>query len=485
MSVTIFKNCRYLFQSADPEAISTGDCVVTEDNLILFAGEYNVFAERFPDKKIHTTIDCTYKIVMPGLLDGHNHLCNTHMNISRAFPFDYGKISEHMLSTIHDPYGWLTKESLYDISMTSAINALKHGTTTVENSTIMPDIAYEAMEDSGIRGILAPQMASAIRLASEDLNWKQYLENTKRCIERYHNPGRRMSVAVHIHDLWDCVEGLMTGGMELAQQYDTKFVLHFWEFQNAVDRANELWKEDDGAMNHYLKLGLITPRSVLFHGSRMTAEDIDKIAKTEASVIHNPDINGSNCGNCAYIPYMLKKGVNVGLGSDYGSLDTMSAMKLMYILHNVMERPEKGVSYHAPFYAATMGNAKAYGLDKMVGSIEPGKRADLITIDLSKASHLLPMCTELIGLKTELLYFLFIRNCAGTTTSETMVDGKLIRKDGEFTEIDEEKFVRKSMDWTGQCMKDLMEKHKKKEHYARIVHPDFTKDEDITSNILE
>lgn len=90
-----------------------------------------------------TVIDCTDKLVMPGLVDGHNHLCNTLMNISRAFPFDYSHISDHMLTTIHDPYGWLTPESLYDITMTSAINALKHGTTTVENSTILPDTAYE------------------------------------------------------------------------------------------------------------------------------------------------------------------------------------------------------------------------------------------------------------------------------------------------------------------------------------------------------
>lgn len=485
MSTTIFQNCRYLFSSADPEAISTGTCVVTEGNSILFVGNYNEFLEQFPNKKIDTCIDCSCKIVMPGLLDGHNHLCNTHMNISRAFPFNYEHISEHMLTTIHDPYGWLTRESIYDITMTSAINAMKHGTTTIENSTILPDTAYEAMDDSGIRGILAPQMASSFRLNADNLNWKQYLENTKHCIQHYHNPDRRMSVAVHIHDLWDCIEQLMTAGMDMAEQYDTKFVMHFWEFQNAVDRANELWKEDGGAMNHYLKLGLITSRSVLFHGSRMTEEDIDKIALTKASVIHNPDINGSNCGNCAYIPYMLKKGINVGLGSDYGSLDVMSAMKLMYILHNVVERPEKGVTYHAPFYAATKGNAQAYGLEAMVGSIEPGKRADIITIDLKKASHLLPMCTELIGLKTELLYFLFIRGCAGTTTCETMVDGTLIRKDGEFTKLDEERFVHNSMVWTEQCMKDLLTAHKNQQHYARIVHPDFIKDEDILCNILD
>lgn len=484
MAVTVFKNCRFLFASAEPEGITTGDSVVVSDQSISYVGDFETYLQENPDAVVQTVIDCSDKLVMPGLIDGHNHLCNTHMNISRAFPFDYGHISEHMLTTIHDPYGWLTPESLYDISMASAINALKHGATTVENSTILPDTAYEVMEECGIRGILAPQMASSFRLDSDNLNWKQSLEKTKYCIEHYHNPKRRMSVAVHIHDLWDCTEQLMDRAMDMAEQYDTRFVLHFWEFQNAVERAGELWKDDGGALNHYIKKGLVTERSVLFHGSRLVEEEIDRLAETGASVIHNPDINGTNCGNCAYIPYMLKKGINVGLGSDYGSLDVMSAMKLMLLVHNIMPREEKGVAYNAPFYAATKGNAKAYGLENLTGTLEAGKRADIVTIDLKKASQLLPMCTSLIGRKTELLYFLFLRNCAGTTTSETMVDGKFIRKDGEFTEIDEEKYVRKAYEWTNRCMEDLVEKHKTHEHYARMIHPDFIRDEEITWDIL-
>ena len=429
MGVTLFKNCKFLFGGADPESVSTGLSVAVEDDRILFLGTEKEYYEQHPEKSLPTVIDCTDKLVMPGLVDGHNHLCNTLMNISRAFPFDYSHISDHMLTTIHDPYGWLTPESLYDITMTSAINALKHGTTTVENSTILPDTAYEAMDTSGIRGILAPQMASSVRLDSDPLNWKQALEKTKSCIEHYHNPKRRMSVAVHIHDLWDCMEKLMDGALELAEQYDTRFVTHFWEFQNAVERADEMWRDDGGAFSHYMKKGLITSRSVLFHGS-------------------------------------------------------MSAMKLMLIVHNIMPRAERVLPYQAPFYAATMGSARAYGLDQEIGSIEPGKKADIITIDLKKAPHLLPLCTSLLEVSPELLYFLFTRNCAGTTTSETMVDGKLLRRDGEFLNLDEEKFVKKTFDWTERCMTDLMEKHRFGEHYARIIHPDFMKDGDITWDVL-
>ena len=483
MKYTIFKNCRFSFETPEPKGIHTGHSIVVEGQNIVEIGDSKDMEQKYESSGQAEIIDCSNKIVMPGLMDGHNHLCNTHMNIARAFRLDYSNISEHMLTTIHDPYGWLTEESIYDISMASILNDVKHGATTIENSTILPDTAYRAMNESGIRGILAPQMATSFRLNADNLNWKQYLAKTKSCIEQYHDPDSRMTVAVHIHDLWDCTERLMTEAYQLAEDYHTKYVLHFWEFKDAVERGNALWKEE-GAFKHYLNLGIVTDRSVLFHGSMLTPDEIYMLAETKASVIHNPDINGTNCGNCAYIPQMLEAGVNVGLGCDYGSLDVMTSMKLMLLIHNIMPREIKGVDYHAPFKAATYGTAKAYGMEDITGSLEAGKRADIITIDLNKAPGLLPMCTALLDVQPELLYFLFIRNCAGTTTSESMIDGKLVRLNGEFTFIDEEEYVAKASGWCEKCMRDLTLAHKNGTHYARIIHADFTKDEDIPEDRL-
>lgn len=478
----IFKNCRFSFETPDKNGIHTGRSIVVSGKKILDIGPAEAIEKRYGSGPDTEVVDCSDKIVMPGLMDGHNHLCNTHMNMARAFRLDYDNIAKHMLTTIHNPYGWLTEESIYDISMASIINDVKHGATTIESSTILPDTAYRAMDDAGIRGILAPQMATSFRLDSEPLNWKQYLAQAERCIKDYHRPEERMSVAVHIHDLWDCTERLMTEAYQIAEDYDVKYVLHFWEFADAVRRGDALWPE--GAFEHYMNLGIVTDRSVLFHGSMLQPEEIERLAETGASVIHNPDINGTNCGNCAYIPKMLEAGVNVGLGCDYGSLDVMTSMKLMLMIHNIMPRPLKGLDYWEPFKAATLGTARAYGLEKQTGSLEVGKRADIITIDLKKASHMLPMCTALLDVQPELLYFLFTRNCAGTTTAETMVDGQFIRRNGEFTQIDEERYVAKAAEWCEKCMTDLTDAFREKHYYARIIHPDFTKDEDIPEETL-
>lgn len=474
---TVWKDCKFLFQTPDPRDIQTGLSVLVEGRSIVAVDTFANLEKQFGSlNEQWDVVDCVGKLVMPGLVDGHNHLCNTHMNLSRVFGINYGDIAQHMLTTIHDPYGWMSEECLYDISLLSALNDIKHGATTIENSTILPDTAFRAMRDAGCRGILAPQMATSFRLDNDNLNWKETLERTERCIREYHDPEHGMSVAVHIHDQWDTLEEVMLRGMEMAERYDVKYVTHFWEFADSRNRADQLFAAEGGALSHYLNRGLINDRCVFFHGSMLNETEIQRLAKTGASIIHNPEINGTNCGNCAYIPYMLDAGVNVGVGSDYGSLDVMTAMKLSLLVHNIMPRERKGLAPRQSFEMATMGGARAYGLDHMIGSIQPGKRADLISIDLSHASHLAPMCRSAIQYGPEILFFLFIRNCAGTETCDTMVDGRFLRRDGRFLLVDEAAVLDRANTWFERFLPDLAARRAQGGHFSRHIHDDFVQD---------
>lgn len=477
---TVFRDCKFLLVLPEQGGITTGLSLLVEGERIVALGSLAALEQRHGEKlRRAEVVDCANKIVMPGLVDGHNHLCNTHMNLARIIAIDYSNIAAHMMTTIHDPYGWMTDEALYDISLAAALCDIKQGATTVENSTIKPDVAYAAMRKSKVRGILAPQMATSFRLENDDLNWMEMLQRTEENIRNYHDPENGMSVVVHVHDAWDTIEEVMVRGMDLARRYKTKYVTHFWEFHDALHRSDELWAEEGGALNHYLNRGLVNDQCVLFHGSCLTEPDIDRLAPTGASIIHNPDINGTNCGNCAYIPYMLKKGVNVGLGSDYGSLDVKTAMKLMLFAHNIMPREHKGVAYDAPLRAATLGGARAYGLDHLIGTLEPGKRADIITFDLTHAANLLPMAASVIQYEPSILYFLFTRQAAGMETCETMINGELLRRNGVFLHIDEAEVVAKAARRCEQFIPDLKARLAKDGHFARRIHPDYQKDSDL------
>ncbi|MEG2176959.1 MAG: amidohydrolase family protein, partial [Oscillibacter sp.] len=214
----VLRDCKFLFASSNPSDIQTDVSVLVQGNTITAIGPYDQLLRTYgADDEHWDVVDCRNKLVMPGLVDGHNHLCNTHMNLARVFGVNYNHIAEHMLTTIHDPYGWMSRECLYDVSLLSALNDIKHGATTIQNSTILPDVAIQSMREAGCRGILSPQMATSFRLENDDLNWREMLSRTERCIREYHDPDHGMSVAVHIHDQWDTLEEVMVRGMDLAE----------------------------------------------------------------------------------------------------------------------------------------------------------------------------------------------------------------------------------------------------------------------------
>ena len=178
---------------------------------------------------------------------------------------------------------------------------------------------------------------------------------------------------------------------------------------------------------------------------------------------------------------MLDAGVNVGVGSDYGSLDVLTAMKLSLLVHNIMPREKKGLAYRQPFAMATLGGARAYGLEGMIGSIEVGKRADLISFDLSRASGLAPLCVSALDYSPEILFFLFTRNCAGLSTCDTMVDGRFLRRDEQFCHVDEAAILEKANYWFERFLPDLMKRLGEDRHYAARIYDDFLRDEDVPS----
>ena len=481
---TVFRDCKFLIPSADVSEMSTGQSVLVEDDVILAIGAYADLVRAHGPADDWQVVDCAGKLVMPGLVDGHNHLCNTHMNLSRAFGCHWEDITAHMLTTVHDPYGWHTTESLYDISLVSALNDIKHGATTIENSTIMADTAFAAMQRAGCRSILAPQMATSFQLENEQLNWQQTLDMAERCIREYHDPGSLSTVVVHVHDQWDTLEEVMLRGMRLAEKYDTKYVTHFWEFPDSRARADAEFAGEGGAFSHYYDKGLINDRCVFFHGSTLNEGEIDRLAETGASIIHNPEINGTNCGNCAYIPYMLRAGVNVGTGCDYGSLDVMSNIKLSLAVHNIMPREYKGISASQAFHMGTMGSARAYGMQEKIGSLAVGKQADIITFDLTHATQLAPLATSAIAYGPEILLFLFLRNVAGMETAETMVAGRFLRRDGRFLHVDEAEMLEKANHWFEKFLPDLATRRAAGEHYSRIIHQDFIHDDEVDLDAL-
>jgi 5-methylthioadenosine/S-adenosylhomocysteine deaminase len=468
----LLNNCRYLVPNADNKSIIEYGSVVVEGKLIKEIGLSDEINFKYKDDLHIELIDCTDKIVMPGLIDAHNHLTVAHHHLPLAELSDVdGGIEDEMLNQVWPAYVWLDDDNSYDLILWSMLHNLKHGVTTSTHAGPFPYAGYRAAEFSKTRMVIHPLMVTSVHL-SNNLDEKGYLKETEEVIKNYNNSlDGLVSVGVHASWPWNCTQNLLVKGMELAHKYDVQFTTHLFEAPDEVKRANTLWADQGGAIQYLDNLGLITDRSLFFHAANLNEKEIDLFAVRGASIVHNPECNaGAWNRSVAYVPYYLDAGVTVGLGSDGAPRDMFGQMMLTQYLHNVMPREKNTLDSSVPFRLATEGSAIALRLDKEIGTLEAGKRADMIAIDLESNTSL--------GVVHKNTLFKFINNGnLGNYVSDVMVDGIFLLSNNEFTIFDEEAITARMKERLDQYVNWYEAKRKSRPGRTMIdlVHEEFIK----------
>ena len=225
--------------------------------------------------------------------------------------------------------------------------------------------------------------------------------------------------------------------------------------------------KEGGAVQHLDRLGLLRERSLFFHCAHLSEEEIDLFVERGCAITHNPTANARK-GDCAYVPYMLDAGLKVGLGTDDPTSNMLNEMRVASLLHNIMPREKRGLKPRQAFELATMGTAKALMLEDQIGVLEAGKKADIITFDLEHNSDVIPLHKELVFYKIGL-------NLPGAETEETMVNGRFLRREGEFTELDEEGIIARSNEWFTKFSEDYVESRETGNLLYKIMHEEFIK----------
>ena len=466
MSGVLFKNCRYLITKADPDEGVIENGAVYVDGPIIKAVGATKDVEPQADASAEV-VDCSDKIVMPGLIDSHNHVGEYHqfliLGMSSWQPVR--GILDVLHHYIYPAWAWLTPESSYDLTLLGLLNMLKHGTTTTANAFHFPDAVYRAAEHARMRMVIQPQMVTSYELADR-LDGPGYLAETEDAIKNYHKSlDGLITVDVHTSWPWNTTRSVQVRGMELAHEYDVQFTTHLYEAPDEKRLADELCADIGGPIQYLLDIGLVNERSVFFHCTQMDERDIDIMAEAGAGIVHCPT-NNARKGDCAYVPYMLDAGVRVGLGTDNPTGNLFKDMAAMSLFHNIMPREKRSVPVGVPLDLATMGSARVLRMEDRVGTLEVGKRADIITIDLRRNTDLMPLNAGM------LLYFLCI-NGPGTEVADAMVDGKFLRRDGEFTIFDEDAIIARGMEWFEKFTEYYETGQRERRTLVNLVHEEF------------
>ncbi len=233
-----------------------------------------------------------------------------------------------------------------------------------------------------------------------------------------------------------CTTQLLEGIAELSEQFNLPVLTHAYETRAQLAKARSAYRSHDGSMIRYLDaIGLLNRRLSIAHGVYLTRPELELMAARGAGLVHNPISNLKLKNGIAPLADIESTGINLALGCDNNSCsdcqNLFQVMKMFALLGHATMGTSRATAVSA-LRAATLGGAKALGLDSVIGAIKPGMRADLVLIDLSDYAYL-----PLNSAARQLVY-----SESGRAVDTVIVDGTVVLREGKHTLINEDDFRR-------------------------------------------
>ncbi|MDF2921955.1 MAG: S-adenosylhomocysteine deaminase [Paenibacillaceae bacterium] len=329
-------------------------------------------------------LDAGGKVLLPGFVQTHIHLCQTLFR-GRADDLaliDWLRKRIWPLEAAHD------EESVYYSAMLGLGELIRSGTTTILDMETVhhTDAAFQAIRESGMRALSGKVMmdhGTEVPLPLQEKT-SSSLEESVRLLEKWDGAGNgRIRYAFCPRFVVSCTEELLTGVRDLAEHYGV--MIHTHASENETEIA--LVEAERGMRNViYLDhIGLARPNLILAHSIWLNEEEKRIIRERGVKVTHCPGSNLKLASGIAQVPELLASGIHVGIGADgaacNNNLDMFQEMRLTAFIQKVQHGPTV-MNARSVLRMATMGGAAVLGLADKIGSVEPGKLADLQLLDL-------------------------------------------------------------------------------------------------------
>ena len=418
---TLIKNGLVLDMSKNQPNAEIKDILI-EDNII------SRIEKDIDIDNIEKLINAEGKAVMPGLVNCHNHVA---MTLFRGYADDSDLMS-WLKEKIWPAEEKLTSKAVYYGSALGIIEMLKSGTTTFNDMYFFMEDVAKACIDSGIRCTLG---RSLIDSSDND-------ERITETIDLYRNFNRqangRININIAAHAPYTCNPELIQKAVGLSKEFNVPLHIHLSE---TMDENNEIFEKYKMSPTQYLKQnGVFDVPVILAHGVWLSDEDVDIIKSIQGGISHNPISNLKlACGIAPIIKYK-NEGLTIGLGTDgagsTNTLDMFEQMKVCNLMQKVSNMEPTIINAFETIKMATIDGAKVLGLEKEIGSIECGKKADIIIIDLNKP-HLTPLND---------VYSIIVYSANGADVDTTIVDGKIVMENRNLLTMNEIEIIEKGIE---------------------------------------
>lgn len=424
---TLIKNTTLITMNNEKEILKNIDIVIEKDRIKYIGTDSSDFS-------VDKIIDGSGMITMPGLINTHTHIpMSLFRNYADDLPF-----WEWLHDRIIPMEVNLKREHVYWGSMLSIAEMIKSGITSFSDMYFFVEDIAEAVRETGIRGFLS------LSVTDGDEERENSLRETEEFIETWDGEENgRINVRIAPHAPYSCSDEFLKRLSELSQIYDKGINIHVSESEQEMKDSFKLY--GISPIKRLDKLGILKQSTIAVHCVYLSDNDIAILKQRDVSVSNNPGSNLKLGNGFARVNDLLEAGVNVSLGTDgaasNNNLNMFEEMSLASLVNKGLSKNPEAVPAEKALQMATIDGAKALGKESDIGSIEIGKKADIILIDTEKP-HFYPRHNEVSSL---------VYSAQASDVDTVIVDGKVLMENRELLTID----LKNVLEYSEEMAKDL------------------------------
>ncbi len=413
----------------DERRILEGHSIAIEKGKIIDIGKTSDLERKYNASEV---LDASGRIVMPGIICSHSHLYGMLLrgaSLKITPPSDFTQILQRVWWPVDEA---MNSEDAYASALVASVEFAKSGVTTFADTYSGPnsisgvlDHIARAVSEVGIRGFIAFE---ATERHSKDEGERGLQENVRFAEKSRSNPDSAVKPLFSVHASFTVSDDLIKRVKALASKYNAPITIHTSE--GLGDLHHNLENYGKRTVERLGDVGLLGPNVVLAHCVNLDENEMNMIAETNTGVAHNPMSNMLNAVGVAPILRMLEKKITIGLGNDGYIFDMFENMRSAFLLHRIYHKDPSALDPYSVLEMATRNGAKLYGMDTELGSIEAGKRADIIIVK----PDVLPTPLNASSAAGHL-----INTVDGDDVETVLIEGRHIVKDKRLLTFDESK----------------------------------------------
>jgi len=382
------------------------------------------------------TLDAAGQIVLPGLINTHTH---APMVLYRGLADDLA-LSEWLENYIFPAEAKTVSPAFVRAgTRLAALEMIESGTTTYADMYYFEEEIAKETKAAGLRGVLGQ---TVIRFPVADAKTPaESLARAEAFIKAYKGDSL-ITPAVAPHAIYTLDADTLRSARDLSRRHNVPTLIHLAETQEESRNAEKEFKRSP--VRYLDGLGFLGPGVLAAHGVWVSEPDIALLTMRGVGVSHNPESNMKLASGTAPVPAYLRADAAIGLGTDGAAsnndLDMFEAMRMASLLHKLQSGDPRAVAARVALEMATIRGARALGMAAQIGSIEPGKRADLILVDVSGARQ-----TPMYDPVSHLVYV-----ARGDDVRTTIVNGRILMRDRKVLTLNDADVLRDARTWAGK-----------------------------------